>query len=139
MRKLAVATAAIGLLGAFAAETPAFAAMGQCFDAYGRPASQPYDTDNPNYGMICSVYRRGGTCTGVSQQWADGNCGLAPRYQYRDDGYRYRDDGYRGRRYNQAPPATRPGETDQQRAARDFKNQYGSPTWDPVFRPHPGF
>ena len=106
MRKLAIVTvtAAIGLLGALAAETPAFAARGQCFDSYGRPVGPPHNTDNPNYGMICAVYRRGGTCTGVQQAWADANCGYTPRYQYRDDryrddGYRYRDDGYRQRRY----------------------------------------
>jgi len=99
MRKLAIVTAAIGLLGAFAAETPAYAAMGVCFDAYGRRVGPPHNTDNPPYAMICSVYRQGGTCTGVQPQWAQANCGFAPRYQYRDDGYRYRDDRYRQRRY----------------------------------------
>jgi hypothetical protein len=77
-------------------ESPAIAATGQCFDAYGRPVGPPHNTDNPPYGLICSVYRRGGTCTHVQEQWAQSNCGLAPRYRYRDD--RYRDDYPRYRR-----------------------------------------
>jgi hypothetical protein len=70
--------------------------MGQCFDGYGRPIGGPYNTDNPPYGMICSAFRRGGSCTGVQASWAESNCGLAPRYRYRDD--RYRDDYPRYRR-----------------------------------------
>jgi len=102
MRKLALATvsAAIGLLGAVAAETPAFARVGQCLDAYGRPFGPPYNTSNPPYGMLCSAYRQGGSCTGVAPQWAESYCGYTPRYRYyRDDRYRYRDDGYRYRHY----------------------------------------
>lgn len=100
MRKLALVTvgAAIGLLGAVAVETPAFAGVGQCFDAYGRALGPPYNTDNPPYGMFCSAYRQGGSCTGVPPTWAENNCGYTPRYRnYRDDRYRYRDDGYRYR------------------------------------------
>jgi hypothetical protein len=92
-------TAALGLLGAIAAVNPAAAATGQCFDAYGRPVGPPHSTDNPPYALICSVYRRGGHCTHVTQQWTNSECGLTPRYQYRD--YRYRDEyrGYNRRRY----------------------------------------
>lgn len=102
MRKLAVVTitAAIGLLGALAVATPALAAVGQCFDAYGRRVGPPHNTDNPPYAMICDVYRRGGSCTHVGAGWAESNCGYnTPRYQYRDDRYRYRDDRYRYPRY----------------------------------------
>jgi hypothetical protein len=97
MRKLACLAAALGALVVIGAESPAFAAMGQCFDAYGRPVGPPHNTDNPPYGFICSVYRRGGQCTHVQPTWAENNCGLAPRYRYRDDRYRYRDDYRRGR------------------------------------------
>lgn len=95
MRKLACITAALGAAIAIGAESPAMAAVGQCFDAYGRAVGPPHDTDNPPYAMICSVYRRGGHCTHVQPQWAESNCGLAPRYRYRDDrdyrDYRRRD------------------------------------------------
>jgi hypothetical protein len=87
MKKLAVMTAALGALVAFGAWAPANAGMGQCFDAYGRPAGPPHDTDNPPYGMICAVYRAGGHCTGVQDSWAVSNCGLAPRYQYQRNYY----------------------------------------------------
>jgi hypothetical protein len=92
MRKLAAAAAVLGALVAIGAEQPAVAAVGQCFDASGRPVGPPHNTDNPPYGLICSVYRRGGHCTHVQPQWAESNCGLAPRYRYRDNRY---DDGYR--------------------------------------------
>jgi hypothetical protein len=104
MRKLAYAVAALAALGAIGAATPANAAVGQCFDAYGRPMGPPHDTKNPPYGLICQAYRAGGSCTHVQPRWAANNCGLnyGPRYRYRDD-YRYRrdhyDDGYRYRRY----------------------------------------
>lgn len=97
MRKLVCLTAVVGALVAIGAESPAMAAVGQCYDAYGRPVGPPHDTDNPPYGLICSVYRRGGSCTHVQYSWAVSNCGLAPRYRYRDD-----DDYYeypRRRRY----------------------------------------
>ena len=94
MRKIAVATIVLGALG-FAA--PAIAGPGQCYDAYGRPIGPVYDTDNPNYGFINSVIRRGGSCTGVQPE-DNPNRGRryyyddrpSPRY-YRD---RYYDDGY---------------------------------------------
>jgi hypothetical protein len=95
MRKIAAIAAAVGALVAIGADQPANAAMGQCFDGYGRPMGGPYNTDNPPYGMICSAYRRGGSCTGVQADWAANNCGVAPRYRYRDG---YRDDYPRYRR-----------------------------------------
>lgn len=108
MRTLASMTAALGLLGAIAAVNPAAAATGQCFDAYGRPVGPPHDTDNPPYGLICSVYRQGGQCTHVQPQWAYSNCGIAPRYGYRrqyDHGRRYDYDYDRTpRTYRRAPP-----------------------------------
>jgi hypothetical protein len=106
MRKLACMTAALAAVFVIAAETPAIAAVGQCFDANGRPFGPPHDTDNPPYARICEAYRRGGHCTHVGAGWAESNCGWGRRYRYRDDrddGYRYRrdrydDDGYRYRR-----------------------------------------
>jgi hypothetical protein len=94
MRKIACLTAALSALALVAAESPALAAMGQCFDASGRPVGAPHSTDNPPYGMICSVYRRGGTCSHVQPSWAASNCGIGPRYHqnYRDRSYYdYRD------------------------------------------------
>src|SRR5690349_21172844 len=88
MRKLACLAAALGALFVAGAESPAFAAMGQCFDAYGRPVGAPHNTDNPPYAFICSVYRRGGQCTSVQPGWAESNCGFGPRY------YRYNNQGY---------------------------------------------
>jgi hypothetical protein len=100
MKALACVTAALGLLGTIAAANPASAAMGQCFDAYGRPFGPPHDTDNPPYGLICQAYRQGGRCTHVQYNWAVSNCGLAPRYGHRYDsyGYEYDYDDYRPRR-----------------------------------------
>ncbi len=96
MRKLALVTAALGALSAIPAESPAMAAVGQCFNAYGRPVGPAHNTDNPPYGLICSVYRRGGYCTGVQPSWAENNCGIGPRYHYGpyQDRY-YRRDYYR--------------------------------------------
>ena len=99
MKKLATVTAALVALFAIGAESPANAAMGQCFDAYGRPVGPPHNTDNPPYGLICSVYRRGGRCTHVQDGWAISNCGLAPRYRYREENF-YRDEYPRYRRRN---------------------------------------
>ena len=103
MKTLATMTAALGLLGALGAANPAAAAMGQCFDAYGRPYGPPHSTDNPPYGKICQAYRVGGHCTGVEPQWVASNCGFRPR-GYENRGYYYNDpDGrpdYRSRRYD---------------------------------------
>lgn len=128
MKTLATVTAALGLLGALAAANPASAAMGQCFDGYGRPASPPYSTDNPPYGTICQVYRQGGQCTGVQPNWAANNCGFRPRYYNRgydyDSGPRYRSRRYdrydydRGRHYEYR---YRRGETPREREIRQFK------------------
>ena len=96
MRKLVYLSAALAAFAVIGAGSPASAAMGQCFDAYGRPVGPPHNTDNPPYGMICSVYRRGGSCTHVQPGWAESNCGITPRYRY----YReYREDFPR-RRYD---------------------------------------
>ena len=100
MRKLIAAAAAVSALAVLGAESPALAAMGQCFDGYGRPIGGPYSTDNPPYGRLCAAFRAGGSCTGVQPQWAENNCGLAPRYRYRDsyrENWRYRDDDWRYR------------------------------------------
>jgi hypothetical protein len=90
-------TAILGLFGAIAAVNPAAAATGQCFDAYGRPVGPPHNTDNPPYGLICSVYRQGGQCTHVQPQWAYSNCGIAPRHRYH--GYYDRHPRHRSREH----------------------------------------
>ena len=100
MKTLACVTVALGMFGAIAAVNPAAAATGQCFDAYGRPVGPPHDTDNPPYGLICSVYRQGGQCTHVQYSWAVGNCGLAPRHQ----GYREHYDYAPRPSYRRGPP-----------------------------------
>jgi hypothetical protein len=102
MRTLACSLAALGALAALAAigsGTPAVAAVGQCFDASGRPFGPPHNTDNPPYRLLCEAYRRGGYCTNVQPGWAEANCDIRPRYRYRE--YRYDDDGdrYYRRRY----------------------------------------
>ena len=132
MKTIACMTAALGLLGAIAAVNPAAAAMGQCFDAYGRPVGPPHNTDNPPYGLICSVYRQGGQCTHVQYDWAVSNCGLAPRSQ----GYRQRYDYAPPPSYRRAPP-------DYNRAPNLYypRNKQGyighpDPTQPPV--PNPG-
>ena len=94
MRKLACLTAALAAVAALGSTGPAAAAVGQCYDAYNRPFGPPQNTDNPPYGMICAVYRRGGWCTHVQPGWAEANCGIAPRYRYRE----YREE-YPRRRY----------------------------------------
>jgi hypothetical protein len=140
MKTLATVTAALGLLGAFAAATPASAAMGQCFDAYGRPYGPPHNTDNPPYGMICQAYRAGGHCTHVQPGWAESNCGIAPRGRY-NRGYDNRGYDYdHNRRYRQRgyypPPDTHrtPQEnrayrrmTPERRALEDLKNPPNPP------------
>jgi hypothetical protein len=107
MLKLAWIAAAVAALGAIGAQTPAQAAVGQCYDAYGRPVGPPHNTDNPPYGLICQVYRQGGSCTFVDPQWAAGNCGINfydPQYRYRyDPGYRQRQYQDRYRRYTPPP------------------------------------
>lgn len=94
MRKIALAA---GIAGAVFAAAPAFAGPGQCYDAYGRPVGPVYDTDNPNYGFINSVMRRGGSCTGVVSPPS------RPRYRDYDRGYgpynRYYYRGYDDNRY----------------------------------------
>jgi hypothetical protein len=104
MKTIAIATAALSVLGAIAVATPASAAVGQCFDAYGRPLGPPHNTDNPPYALLCQAYRIGGHCTHVGAGWAESTCpGMAPRYGYRnyhDDGYRPR---YRSRQYDHSP------------------------------------
>jgi len=122
MKTIAIATAALSVLGAIAVANPASAATGQCFDAYGRPFGPPHNTDNPPYALLCQAYRIGGHCTHVGPGWAEGACpGMAPRYGYRnydDDGYRaryrsrqYDDDGYRpryrSRQYDHSPRYSR--------------------------------
>lgn len=114
MKTLAAVTTALGLLGVIAAANPAAAAMGQCFDAYGRPFGPPHSTDNPPYGMMCQAYRVGGHCTHVDPGWAEANCGVAPRRYYydkpeyrsrrNDQDWRYRNDWqYPGRSYEFSP------------------------------------
>lgn len=93
MRKLASVIASLTALAGVGAQSPADAAVGQCFDAYGRPFGPPHNTDNPPYGLICQAYRRGGHCTHVGAGWAESNCGglrQRPSYQYRNDDDRYR-------------------------------------------------
>lgn len=127
MKKLATVTAALVALFAVGAESPANAAMGQCFDAYGRPVGPPHNTDNPPYGLICSVYARGGQCTHVQPGWAESNCGWSPgrynRSYKHDDGPRYKPD-YRYSR----------GGTPQERELRRLKRN------DPhqKYNTHPG-
>ena len=126
MRTLATVTAALGLLGAIAAANPASAAMGQCFDAYGRPFGPPHNTDNPPYGMICQAYRAGGHCTHVQPEWAASNCGLAPRgYYNRGQQYDYNTrPRYRSRQSDYQRDydrGYRRGETPRQREIRQFK------------------
>jgi hypothetical protein len=94
MRKVAYLMAAFGALAAVAAASPAMAAVGQCFDAYGRAVGSPYNTDNPPYGMFCAIYRRGGTCMGVQPGWAESNCGIRPRYYRYQERPQYYDRGY---------------------------------------------
>ncbi len=86
MKKLAIVTAALGAVALLGVGTPANAAMGQCFDAYGRPVGPPHNTDNPPYSLICSVYAQGGYCTHVGPGWAENSCGYTPRYyEYKPD------------------------------------------------------
>jgi len=115
-------TAALGLLGAIATANPASAAMGQCFDAYGRPVGPPHNTDNPPYGLICSVYRQGGQCTHVQYNWAVNNCGLAPRYQGYREYYDYTPrPSYRSRHYDYDRPSYYRSLTPSERSARQFE------------------
>jgi hypothetical protein len=79
MRNIVRLLAIFGALAVVGVGTPAFAAMGQCYDSYGRPVGPPHNTDNPPYDLICSVYAQGGQCTHVQPGWAESNCGLAPR------------------------------------------------------------
>jgi hypothetical protein len=121
MKKLATLTAvlaAVGALGAMGAPSPAMAAMGQCFDAYGRPAGPPHNTDNPPYGMICNVYRQGGQCTHVQPGWAESNCGIAPRYRRQ---YEY-NPRYNYNRYDGNERQRRRQERDD--ARRIYENKY---------------
>jgi hypothetical protein len=92
------------LLAAAAAAAPAMAGPGQCYDAYGRPIGPAYDTDNPNYGFIDSVLRRGGSCTGVISPPSRPNYGQ-PNYYEEGDRRRARPQ----RRYHgPEQPADRP-------------------------------
>ena len=63
MRAFALATA---LIGAVVSVAPASAAVGQCYDAYGRPIGQAYDTNYPNYALTQYVRQIGGSCVAVS-------------------------------------------------------------------------
>lgn len=126
MKALATMTAALGLLGAIGAATPASAAVGQCYDAYGRPFGQPFDTDHPSYGMICQAFRIGGHCTHVDPQWAASSCGLQPRGHYNRGYYRDEPDSrphYRSRQYDY----DRGQRYDYQR-----RHQFGPSTTDPA-------
>ena len=112
MKKLACVTAALGALVMIGVGGPASAAMGQCFDAHGRPVGPPHDTDNPPYGMICSIYAQGGQCTHVQPGWAESNCAYAPRYrsQYHYDpkpdyGYKRQYDKPQGRDARHSKPS----------------------------------
>jgi hypothetical protein len=93
MRALAIAATLVAAVGLAA---PANAGPGQCYDAYGRPIGPVYDTDNPNYGFIQSVLRRGGSCTGVDPGYGQ-NRNRGEGRRYRGDRYFY-DDPYRSRR-----------------------------------------
>ncbi|HEY7609380.1 MAG TPA: hypothetical protein VIF14_09125 [Alphaproteobacteria bacterium] len=130
MKKLATVTAALVALFAIGAESPANAALGQCFDAYGRPVGPPHSTDNPPYGLICSVYAQGGQCTHVQPGWAENNCGVAPRYSRGYPQYNYNRD-YRydyGRRHSR-------GATPQERELRRL--QRVDPQPNPAYPPLP--
>lgn len=89
MRILSASAALAAVLG-FAAATaaPAAAAVGQCYDAYGRPVGAPFNTYHPNRGFIDAVIARGGTCTVSGDPGA-----YAPRRysRYAYPGYYYRD------------------------------------------------
>src|SRR5215468_9098369 len=84
MRILVLAAVAIA---AAAAASPALAATGQCYDAYGRPVGGPFDTFNPNRAFIDSVTARGGRCQVYDRQGAYPPPAYAPGYpsyyQYR--------------------------------------------------------
>ncbi len=88
MRILSASAALAALLGVAAmSSTPAAAATGQCYDAYGRPVGAPFDTFYPNRAFIDSVIARGGTCT------VSGPGTYAPRPgAYRYPGYYYQPD-----------------------------------------------
>ena len=95
--------AGAGALALIGLGTPALAAMGQCYDAYGRPVGPPHNTDNPPYDLICRAYRIGGSCTHVQPGWAESNCGVGPRYPaYRASPYTY-GPGFRERPYRYDP------------------------------------
>ena len=133
MKKLACVTAALVALFAIGAESPANAAMGQCFDAYGRPVGPPHNTDNPPYSLICSVFAQGGQCSGVDPAWAANNCGLGPRYApgYYDKGYPqyyYEKPDHSPRYYNRKMA---PQERDRQRLERANPGQKYVPHSDP--------
>ena len=91
MRILAIAATLVGAMGFTA---PAFSGPGQCYDASGRQVGPTYDTDNPNYGFIQSVIRRGGSCTGVNPGYGQ------ERRRYRDDRYYYNEPSPYRRRYD---------------------------------------
>ncbi len=118
MKTFATVTAAIGLVGAIVAASPASAGVGQCFDAYGRPVVAPHSTDNPPYNLICQVYSQGGQCTSVHPEWAANNCGYAPRRTY-NRGYYYQDaPHYRSRYYDYNPRGLPP---ERQREIRRYE------------------
>ena len=63
MRSFVLATA---FVGAVVSAAPALAAVGQCYDAYGRPVGPAYDTNYPNHALMQSVMRSGGACVAVN-------------------------------------------------------------------------
>ena len=90
MRTVARLLATISALAVVGVGVPAIAAMGQCYDGYGRPFGPPHNTDNPPYDLICRAYQAGGSCTHVQPGWAESNCGIGPRYPaYRVSPYNY--------------------------------------------------
>jgi len=84
-------TASAILASLLAAATPALAATGQCYDAYGRPVGGPFDTFNPNRAFIDWVIARGGTCTVSGDPGVPGPGGYAPYAP--GYGYRYQNPG----------------------------------------------
>lgn len=81
MRSFAFATA---LVGTVVSAAPALAAVGQCYDAYGRPVGHAYDTNYPNYTFMQSVMRSGGACVAVNPGAGQNAYPPAQRHYYND-------------------------------------------------------
>jgi hypothetical protein len=134
MKKLATVTAVLAALGAMGSQSPAMAAVGQCFDGSGRPYGPPQNTDNPNYGLICQAYRVGGHCTHVGGDWAQSNCGIGPRYnrgQYQQPRY------YDSPRYQYDKPRRHDDITPRRRDFQDSGRRYQNPTPGMASCPYP--